>query len=125
MSADPPHLPPGWPEPVRPPGTADWQRSASSWLLDRCPADYRGHAVLTRHPLALAYLALRHVDGELAGLREARSGLRTTLSPWLEPPVVAQLLEVLDLEEARLMAARRGVELVTRALQGRGWVPRL
>jgi len=39
--------------------------------------------------------------------------------------VVGQLLEVLDLEEARLVAARRAVDLIAQALQGRRYVPRL
>jgi hypothetical protein len=118
-------LPPGWPNAVRPPDTPDWERSAVNWMLDLCPADYRGHAVLTRHPLGLAYLASRHVDAQLTGLREGRSGVRTALAPWLDPPIVGQLLEVLDVEEARLVAARRAVDLIAQALQGRRYVPRL
>jgi len=118
-------LPPGWPPAVRAPDSPDWQRSAVTWLFDLCPADYRGHPVLGRHPLGLAYLASRHVDAQLAGLREGRSGVRTALAPWLEPPVVGQLLEVLDLEEARLVAARRAVDLIAQALQSRRYVPRL
>ena len=52
-------LPPGWPPAVRPPGSPDWERTAVEWLLDLCPADYRGYPVLRRHPLALAALARR------------------------------------------------------------------
>ncbi len=27
-------LPPGWPDPVRPPGAPDWEQSAVAWLFD-------------------------------------------------------------------------------------------
>jgi hypothetical protein len=116
--------PPGWPGEVRPPDAPGWERSAVAWLLDRCPADYRGHPVLSRHPLALAHLAACHVDAELAGLRAARAGARTALIG-LPPSALGETLAALDSEEARLIAARRGVALVTGGLRGERHVPRL
>ena len=35
--------PAGWPREVRPPGAPGWERSAAEWLLDLCPADWRGY----------------------------------------------------------------------------------
>ena len=98
---------------------------ATTWLLDLCPADYRSHAALTRHPLALAYLAGAHVGADLAALREARGGARTALSQALDARSLTEVLGVLDVEEARLIAAQRGVTLVEQALRGRRHIPRL
>jgi hypothetical protein len=117
--------PPGWPDGVRPPEVAGWQGSATSWLLDLCPADYRGYSVLTRHPLALVHLAGAHVGADLKALREARAGARASLAEVLDARSLAEVLGVLDIEEARLIAARRGVTLVEQALRGRRHIPRL
>jgi len=117
--------PPGWPDAVRPPEVAGWQHTATSWLLDLCPADYRGYAALTRHPLALVHLAGAHVGADLTALREARASARAALSEVLDARSLAEVLGVLDVEEARLIAARRGVILVEQALRGRRYIPRL
>lgn len=119
------HTPPGWPTPVAPPDTAGWVRTAQAWLLDLCPPDYRGYAVLGRHPVALAFLTAAHLEAGLAGLRQARGLVRATLSERLPPPEVTAVLDLLDREEVRLLAAGRGVSLVTQALAGQRQVPRL
>ena len=46
------YTPPGWPERVRPPGAPDWEVTATEFLLDCCPADYRRYQLLRRHPVA-------------------------------------------------------------------------
>ena len=119
------HTPPGWPAAVAPPDAPGWVRSAQAWLLDLCPADYRGYAVLGRHPTALAFLAGTHVEAGLAALRQARGRARAALSDRLPPPEVSAVLEALDHEEVRLLAAGRGVSLVTEALAGQRHVRRL
>jgi hypothetical protein len=58
-------------------------------------------------------------------LRQARGRARSVLSDRLPPPEVSAVLEVLDREEVRLLAAGRGVALVTQALAGQRHVPRL
>jgi len=117
--------PPGWPDGVLPAGAPDWERSAVAWLLDLCPPDYRGHPVLLRRPVALAWLAGHHVDGEVAAVHRALSGARAELGDDLPAPAVAELIEVLHAEQARLLAARRAVGLVEEALRGHRFVPRL
>lgn len=119
-------LPPGWPEHVPPPGHPGWQQSAAAWLLDLCPPDYRGHAVLRRHESVLARLAAHHVEASLQGIARAVATLRDDLADHDVPPsAVEEALEALDLERARLMRAQRGVALVEQALRGRRYVPRL
>jgi len=118
-------LPPGWPGAVRPPGTPDWQRSAVGWLLDQCPPEYRGHPVLLRHPVALAVLAGHHVQAGLLGCRRALAAARSQLAEDLSQTAMAELLEVLQVEQARLIAAGRSVGLVEQALRGQRYVPRL
>jgi hypothetical protein len=118
-------VPPGWPAAVRPPATPDWEQSATAWLLDLCPPDYRAHRVLTRRPVALAWVAGRHAEASLAGTRRALAGCRAALCDTLEPPAVVELIGALESEEARLLAAVRAVGLVEEALRGHRYVPRL
>jgi hypothetical protein len=110
---------------VAPAGTPQWERTATAWLLDQCPAEYRGYPVLLRHPVALVHVAAQHVDAALTATRQARSTARAALGGALTPPTLAELLEALDQEEARLLAASRAVALLAQALAGRRFVPRL
>jgi hypothetical protein len=96
-----------------------------AWLLDLAPADYRGYAVLTGHPVALARVVGHHVAAQRAGARAAVAGARRELGDAVPPQVMTQLLDVLAREEARLTAAERGVDLVEQALRGRRFAPRL
>jgi hypothetical protein len=118
-------VPPGWPGDVRPPGAPHWESTALSWLLDLCTADYSGHAVLTRNPAVLAWLAGHHLDGQLQATRRALATARSELGSVVAPPIVAETLEAVETEEARLVAARRGLGLVSQALRGIRYVPRL
>ena len=119
------YTPPGWPAEVPPPGAPGWERRATAWLLDLCPPDYRGHAVLLRHPLLLVRLTARLVAAQAAGTQSARAALRADLSGYLPTAVVAEGLDVLDAEQERLAAASTAVQLVERALRGQVYVPRL
>jgi len=118
-------LPPGWPPEVRPPGTSDWQQSAVAWLLDQCPHEYRGHPALVHQPIALAWLAARHVLAQGQANTAARSAVRADLSPLLDARAVDGVLAALEHEHARLLAVHRAVGLVGDALRGLRYVPRL
>ena len=77
--------PPGWPAQVPPPGAPGWERRATGWLFDLCPADLRAHDVLHRYPVVLAYLAERHVraalDATTAAVATMRADLRDQVAP--------------------------------------------
>ena len=120
-----PPVPAGWPAQVRPPGAPGWERSAVGWLLDLCPSDYRGYAVVTRQPVVLAWLAGHHLEGQLQATRRALATARAELSGSVPPPALRETLEVLEEELARLVAAQRAVGLVAQALSGVRFVPRL
>ncbi|GLY17511.1 hypothetical protein LWF15_17715 [Kineosporia rhizophila] len=119
------HLPPGWPEAVLPPGTREWEQSASSWLLDQCPADFRAYPVLRKQVLGLAWLAYQHVGAQRQALDRGLSRIRTDLSRDLPPAALEEMIEAVQQEQSRLAAAQRGVELVARALRGERYIPRL
>lgn len=118
-------VPPGWPHAVPPPGAEGWQQRAVGWLLDLCPPDYRGHPVLQRHPVVLARLAAHHVAGQVAAQQRAVATLRADLAGVVPPQVLDEVLAALDVEQARLLGAERGVRLLEAALRGHRYVPRL
>ncbi|SDQ49799.1 hypothetical protein [Quadrisphaera sp. DSM 44207] len=117
--------PPGWPAAVPPPGAEGWEHRAASWLLDLCPPEYRAQPVLVRHPVVLARLAHHHVAAQAQAHRRAVATLRADLDGAVAPGVVERALTALDHEQARLLAAVRGVRLLEEALRGRRHVPRL
>ncbi len=118
-------VPPGWPSAVPPPGAPDWERTAMAWLFELCPADYRAHEVLRRHPVVLARLAARHVDAELAAAREGLAEVRAELRDLVDPEVITAAVTALEHEGARLLAMSRAVGLVERALRGERFRARL
>lgn len=118
-------MPPGWPGTVRPPGSPGWLSSAEGFLLDCCPAEYRGYPVLKRHPVVLARLAREFVAAELAATRTGLAGLRPSLAGVVEGATVDQAADVLQQEEARLVRVVRAVGLVDQALRDVRFVPKL
>ena len=117
--------PPGLPVEVRPPDAPDWEATASAWLLDLCPPEYRSYPALRRHAVVLARFAVLHVEaGQAAvnrGLSEARGGLREVA----DAMVVDAAVETFQRESARLLGVRRAAGLVEEALRGRRFVARL
>ncbi|WP_040634507.1 hypothetical protein [Mobilicoccus pelagius] len=119
------HVPPGWPVEVPPPGDDDFVESAVGWLLDLCPADYRGYDVWRRHPRALAWIAVQHVEGQVAVMREAYRRARVDLGERVPPEALREVLGTLEREGLRLRAAVRAASLVRDALDGQRFTPRL
>ncbi len=121
----PPVAPPGWPEEVRPPGSADWERTAVSWLLDICPPEYRGYPALRRHPVVLARFGVLHVEASQAAVDRGLSEGRGILRDVAGPAEVEAAIGVWECEKARLLGVRRAVGLVEEALRGRRYVEQM
>lgn len=120
-----PAVPPGWPPEVRPPDAPDWERSASAWLFDLCPPDYRSHEVLRRHPVVLARFAAHHVQSGAEAARRGLSTVRDDLRQVADPETVAAAVAAYEREGARLVVVSRALALVEEALRGRRYVARL
>lgn len=119
------YVPPGWPDEVRPPGAPEWEATATAWLFDQCPADFRAYAVLRRHPVVLAGFAARFVEGQLQAARDGLAGVRASLGGHVDPPVLDAAAEAWQRESAHLVRVRRGVALVEEALRGKVFIRRL
>lgn len=117
--------PPGWPAPVRPPGAPGWERTATAWLLDISPPEFRGYPVLRRHPVVLARFAALHVEAGQTAVRKGLGEARAVLRDVVDGDTVEAAVLVWQAEEARLVAERRAVGLVEEALRGRRFVARL
>ena len=119
------YTPPGWPERVRPPGAPDWEVTATEYLLDCCPADYRRYQLLRRHPVVLARFAVTFVEAQVQAGRDGLGGVRVSLAEFVAPRVVAEAVEVWSQQQASLLRVQREVALVEEALRGRNWARKL
>lgn len=117
--------PPGWPAQVRPPDAPDWEHSATNWLLDICPPEYREYPGLRRHPAILARFAVLHVEAGQAAVQRGLSEVRGLLRDIASHAEVAAAVDVWQYEGARLIATRRAVGLVEDALRGQRYAARL
>ena len=115
-------MPPGWPAEVQPPGSDGFERTAVSWLLDRCPPDFRGHAVLRRHPVLLARLAAEQLAAAVAACRDGYRTARADLRDVVPTRTIEELLATYEHEGRRLAADARAADLVSRALHGETFV---
>ncbi|WP_052462530.1 hypothetical protein [Nigerium massiliense] len=119
------YVPPGWPAEVRPPGAPDWEATATAFLLDCCPADYRQYPVLRRHPVVLAQFAAQCVEAQVGACAAGLSEVRVKLGDL----IAAEVLEAATLawheQDAVLRRRRREVALVEEALRGRHFVRKL
>ena len=98
---------------------------AVSWLLDHCPSDYRGYAGWRKNPVALAWVAVRHIDAQLEAMRQAYRDVRVDLGDLVSAEAISQIQSDLETEGLRLRASARAARLVYDALQGKRYVPRL
>lgn len=102
-----------------------WETNAVAWLLDHCPADYRLYDGWVRHPTALAWIAVRHIDGQVEVMREAFRRARAELGEEISPEGLTQVLATIEREGLRLRAAALGARLISEAMTGAVWTPRL
>jgi hypothetical protein len=120
-----PRPPAGWPSTVPAPGTPGWERRAVGYLLDAAPGEYRSEPVYRRFPAVLAWRVEALVEGQLRSARACYSRARAELGEAVAPEAVGEALAALEREGARLLAVRREVDLLGRALRGEAFVPRL
>ena len=119
------YVPPGWPPAVHPPGSEGFERTAVAWLLDVVPADYRLYGVLRRYPVALAAMAVHHADACVAGARGGYRVARSELGDALPAHGLDAVLSAYRAEGRRLVGIARAATLVSRALRGETFSPRL
>ena len=119
------YAPPGWPEPVRPPGTPEWEASAAAYLFDCCPPDFRAYRVLRNHPIVLAQFARHFVEGQGQAAQDGLAAARTGLQDFVEASVLEEATQAWLEQAARLARTRRAVALVDEALRGRTFVPKM
>ena len=98
---------------------------ATSWLLDHCPADYRGYEGWRKHPVALAWITTRHIEAQLEAMRSAYRDVRVDLGDLVPAEALPEILADLEAEGLRLRASALGASLLYDALQGRRYIPRL
>jgi hypothetical protein len=118
----PGYLPPGWPEQVHPPGSVDWEQTATAYLLDCCPPDFRSYPVLRRHPVVLARFAAQFVEGQLSSAQAGLAGSRVSLARYVSAEVLQSAAEAWLEQSARLARTRRAVGLVEEVLRGKVFV---
>jgi len=118
-------LHPNWPESVWPPDTPDWENSAASWLLDQVPPEYRRYDVLRKYPVLLARFAADHTSAALEAARTGWRSLRVDLGRQLPAEALDAAMDAYEREGSRLAAVARSVDVVSAALRGERWVPRL
>lgn len=116
------YVPPGWPEPVRPPGAARWEETAVEFLLDCCPAGYRAYPVLRHHPVVLARFAVEFVESQRRAGLDVLAGLRASLRGHVSPEVVQRAADLCQEQDAILARTKRAVGLLEEALRGRVFV---
>ncbi|HEY5822464.1 MAG TPA: hypothetical protein VIT20_10840 [Propionibacteriaceae bacterium] len=119
------YCPPGWPEDVRVPGSPGWETSAIAFLLDCCPADFRGYRVLRNHPVVLAQFAAHFVRGQHDTAQNGLAQVRTSLARLVGPDVIEAAAQAWLEQGARLARTQRAVGLVDEALRGATFVPRM
>ncbi|WP_347347331.1 hypothetical protein [Nigerium sp.] len=119
------YVPPGWPVQVRPPGAPRWEETAAEFLLDCCPADFRGYAVLRRHPVVLARFAAECVAAQVRSCEAGLSEVRVSLGDMVSPEVVEAATLAWQEQGAALKRRQREVALVEEVLRGRVFVRKL
>jgi hypothetical protein len=103
-----------WPSDLTPAGSTGWQVKAISWLLDRCPSEFRTYEVFRTQPVALGYVAQFHLEHQVEAIRDAYRSARTSSN--LKPEPLDELIAALEHEGARLALELEQASTVITAL---------
>ena len=88
--------------------------------------DYRLYAGWRKNPSGLwAWLADRHIDGQVTAMRQAYREARVDWVRTSRPRPWLEIMGNLEAEGLRLVAAKRSAALLLEALQGKHFIPRL
>ena len=96
-----------------------------AWLLDHCPPDYRLYPAWRRHPVALAWLAVRHLDAQLEAMRSSYREVRVALVDDIGPEGSPRSSPTSSARACGWWRPRRAAGLLLDALRGLEFVPRL
>ena len=110
---------------MRPPGAPDWEATATAFLLDCCPADYRLYPVLRRHPVVLARFAAECVEAQVRACAAGVSQVRVSLGEMVAPEVLDAATAAWHEQDAVLRRRRREVALVEQSLRGKVFIRKL
>ena len=119
------HVPPGWPPGIPPAHTSGWEATGRRLAARQLPAGLPPVCGLAEVPVALAWLADRHIDGQIAAMRQAYREARVELGPHVTTEALTEIMGNLEAEGLRLVAAKRSAALLLEALQGKHFIPRL
>lgn len=119
------YTPAGWPDAVLPPSEPDWENSATNFLFDCCPADFRGYGVLRRHPVVLARFAAAFVESQLRVCSEGVGATRAALADVVNHEVVEESMQAWMEQQAILRRRRREIALIEETLRGKVFVRKL
>ena len=115
--------PPGWPERVADPDSAEFPDSATRWLWDVSSIERSPASVWARHPRALAFRVACDLEARVEGVRVAYARARRVMTEvGLDPE---EALRALEVEAAYLQRLQRETAMVAEALDGRRWHARL
>jgi hypothetical protein len=103
---------------VHPPGAERFEDTATTWLLDLVPPEYRRYGVLRRYPVVLARMAKHHVAASVEAARQGFRTARTELTGIVPPHGIDVVLDVYRREGTRLVRLAQAVELVELAMRG-------
>lgn len=108
--------PPGWPPQVLQPDDPEWVSSATSWLLDILPPNYRAHSEIVTRPRVLAWMAATHVEHYQVVTQQGYRTVAVELRDREPPEAIKQVLDVYRSEKQRLATVREGIRAIRRAL---------
>lgn len=118
-------LPPGWPAELPPPEAEEFADKVTGWLLDRSPGQWRAHAVLRRHPRALAFLVVDQLQAQLEALRSSYGRARAELRDVVAVDDLGAVLAAIEAEGAVAAESVRQATQVAEAMSGVRWRARL
>jgi hypothetical protein len=103
---------------VHPPGSERFEDTATAWLLELVPPEYRRYGVLRRYPMVLARMARHHVTAAVEAARQGFRTARVELRDIVPPHGIDVVLDVYRREGTRLVRLAKAVELVEVAIRG-------